>query len=103
MIKFWAKTISSDRNENMIYTLSRRGNKNPWIICIKSILNECGLSYIWENQTFVNTEWLKIEVSQILRDQSTQKLDERICDSSKAVNLGNNYLLVCDLRLLTLI
>jgi hypothetical protein len=76
MIKFRAKIISSDRNKitKIIYSLICKDNKYQWI------LNKCGLSYMGIK------ELLKIQISQILRDQNIQKRDELICNSSNTVN-----------------
>ena len=59
MLKYWIKILSSDRN-SLLYkaynilrfdTEHNIGNQNAnWAYHIKSILEECGLLYIWHNQ-----------------------------------------------------
>jgi hypothetical protein len=48
------------------------GKNFIWLSFAKGILNECGLAYIWNTQTFQNTEWLKLNIKQTQRDQFTQ-------------------------------
>jgi hypothetical protein len=48
---------------NILYTLclalsNIEGKNFIWLSSVKGILNECGLAYIWNTQTFQNTEWL---------------------------------------------
>ena len=43
-----------------------------WLSSVKGILKECGLSYIWNTQTFQNTGWLKLNIKQTMKDQFIQ-------------------------------
>ena len=45
---------------------------SPWLLCIKGILDECGLSNVWITQSFANQKWLKITVKKRLEDQFIQ-------------------------------
>ena len=58
--------------------------------CIKNILDECGLSYVWLNHSFHNVHWLKTTVYNILYDilydQFVQKWHSDIFNSPKALN-----------------
>ena len=60
MISFWCKLIKTqgDKLSSHTFCLLRNYN-NQWYNFIKSILNECGLSYIWQTGQSVNTPWLK--------------------------------------------
>jgi hypothetical protein len=39
-----------------------------WVYFIRTILNECGFTYIWETENVNNKEWLKCVVKQRLLD-----------------------------------
>ena len=43
-----------------------------WLNKISNILNECGMSNIWNTQTFLNSTWLINTVNLKLRDQFEQ-------------------------------
>ena len=45
--------------------------KTKWLSTIKNILEECGLSYIWDQQD-INTQWLALYVKQTLRNLHTK-------------------------------
>ena len=30
----------------------------PWLKFVQNILNECGMPYIWNTQTFINCNWI---------------------------------------------
>ena len=61
-----------------------------WLNKISNILNECGMSNIWNTQTFLNSTWLINTVKLKLRDQYEQTWISLIDDSPKA----NNYKLI---------
>ena len=50
--------------------------------CI-NVLDECGLSDIWQMQHEVNPEWIKMRAELTLRDQFLQKWSQSIKESSK--------------------
>ena len=58
MITFWAKMILSNKLSTCAYALLHRQN-SPWVKYVKSILDKCGLSYIWQNHSFTSVAWLK--------------------------------------------
>ena len=39
---------------------------------LKNILNECGMSYIWNTHTFINSNWIVNAVKLSLKDQFKQ-------------------------------
>ena len=45
----------------------------PWICTIKRILDDCGVSYVWNNHENVNVNWLKLKIERTLKDQWIQK------------------------------
>jgi hypothetical protein len=53
---------------------------------VESILNECGLSYVWLNQYFISEEWLKNSVKTCLQDQFQQTWHANIDTGSKTLN-----------------
>ena len=57
-----------------------------WLIKISNILNECGMTNIWNTQTFLNSTWLINTVKLKLRDQFEQIWHSLIDDSPKAIN-----------------
>ena len=50
---------------------------------IKSTLNDCGLTNIWNEQQCINPEWLKYKVQLTLEDQYLQTRYHTINESSK--------------------
>ena len=61
-------------------------NENPWLIQVKNILNETGLSYIWQSQTPPCISWLKLHISNVYKDQYLQKWSSIVNTSSKCIN-----------------
>jgi hypothetical protein len=76
MVSYWETFIDGKQSKlsNILYKLclalsNIEGKNFIWLFSVKGILNECGLAYIWNTQTFQNTEWLKLNIKQTLRDQ----------------------------------
>lgn len=42
---------------------------HPWLKYVRDILNSCGLSYDWINQSFSSINWLKSIVKETLVNQ----------------------------------
>ena len=83
MVSYWAPFILC----KLCLALSNIEGKNfIWLSSAKGILNECGLAYIWNTQTFQNTEWLKLNIKQTQRDQFIQLWLSLIQNSPKALN-----------------
>jgi hypothetical protein len=87
MITFWAKLVNPESTNIscILYNLVKNSHL-PWLSCIRSILNECGLTYIWDNQNFYNIKWLRNKVIRVLQDQYIQKWQNEIHNSSKGIN-----------------
>ena len=67
--------------------MNENGDTNlNWVYFIRTILNECGFTYIWETENVNNKEWLKCVVKQRLLDQFVQNWQTSLSDSSKASN-----------------
>ena len=72
MISFLGKLFNfqnSKLSAKLLYVL--RNYKNPWCTFVKSILNEYGLSSVWQESS-INIPWLKSKVYKILSDQFKQ-------------------------------
>lgn len=62
MISFWGKLINSQNSKlssKLFHVL--KNYKNPWCESIKNILDDCGLSYLWQENSMI-IPWLKIKV-----------------------------------------
>ena len=56
--------------------------KAKWICKIKSILDNCGLSYIWDNQEVIDIQQCKKIIHQQIEDQALQNWYTDITRSS---------------------
>ena len=57
----------------------------PWLKNVHNIINECGLAYIWNTQTFINSDWFISLVKQMLQDQYNQLWHSQTENSTKAL------------------
>ena len=78
-ISYWARLLCGKQAKfsNVFYRLSRNLNENGdtnlnRVYFIRTILNECRFTYIWETENVNNKEWLKCVVKQRLIDQFVQ-------------------------------
>ena len=63
------------------------GYKNPWVQNVENILNNCGLSNIWQSQNIsFSKKWLTAKVKQIHKDQFLQKWSSQLEDSNISIN-----------------
>ena len=86
MISFWGKLLNfqnSILSSKLLYVL--RNYKNPWCQFVQSILNECGLSSVWQENS-INIPWLKSKVYNILLDQFKQSWYSDMQTSPKGLN-----------------
>ena len=74
MVNYWARLIQYDENRYncILYNLmlskcNNNGITFKWLDFIKDVLNECGLTYVWNDQGLynVNIKWLKELIKQI--------------------------------------
>ena len=56
-----------------------------WLKCFRSILDDCGVSYLWVTQEITNQKWLGQHIKQILKDQYMQKWKSDIENSPKSL------------------
>ena len=74
LLIFWHRLATEGQNKlsNILYNLQRNiyPNENnytsPWLDKIKYLLNECGLSYIWENPSIIDNHTFKIKIKSSL-------------------------------------
>jgi hypothetical protein len=52
---------------------------------VHNIINECELAYIWNTQTFINSDWFISLVKQTLKDQYNQLWHPQAKNSAKAL------------------
>ena len=52
---------------------------------VHNIINECGLAYIWNTQTFINNDWFISLVKRTLKDQYNQLWHSQTENSTKAL------------------
>ena len=93
MINYWINNLCSKNNKltSLLYTLILSKTyidpnfSSNWLNCIKAILDDCGLSYIWISQEMRNKMWLKNYVKQNLKDQFLQRWKSDVENSSKSL------------------
>ena len=88
MISFWIKLLHGNhlKLSRLLYNLIDKDNSS-WLRYIYNTLNECGMSFIWMTQANnVNTNWLKLTLSQNLKDQFCQQWQDQVNNSSKCLN-----------------
>jgi hypothetical protein len=77
-ILYWAKLITGKDTKlsiisyRLLYLSQNNDCQFSWPNYVESILNECGLSYVWLNQYFISEQWLKNSVKTCLQDQFQQ-------------------------------
>lgn len=59
---------------------------HPWLKYVRDILNSCGLSYVWINQSFSSINWLKSIVKDTLINQFLQDWFRNVENSPKCLN-----------------
>ena len=79
IIGFYARTLAGKKEKlshiicRRLITMHNEGTYlSKWTSCVRNILNECGLSNIWDNQQHISVEWLKNTVQRSLQDQFFQ-------------------------------
>ena len=62
----------------------KNNNTYKWLDNVKSIFDECGLSFIWRAQSVYGSKELRIEMS--LKDQFKQTWHSAVTESPKCFN-----------------
>ena len=80
VVSFWAKLafVNSEKYSKIMYAIvrsmyNRNILKTKWLCNVKNILDECGLSYIWDVSDSIDIKWLVLKVKQMLKDQFMQE------------------------------
>ena len=111
-ILYWPKLITgkdiklSIISYRLLYLSQNNNCQFSWLNYVESILNECGLSYVWLNQYFISEQWLKNSIKTCLQDQFYQTWHANIDTGSKTLNYRlfknkfefENYLNILDDR-----
>ena len=93
MISFWYKLTENGFNlSSILYKVFlndsiRNNNVYGWLQHVKTILDECGLSYVWYNQTFAgSSSALANLVENSLKAQYLQTWSSNVNESAKCYN-----------------
>ena len=94
MLCFWSKLVSDNNNKissmlyRLLYTMDRENMfSSNWIITVKNLLNNCGFTEYWTNQSFPNSlNWFKETVKQRINDQYVQTWNDNVFHSGKCTN-----------------
>ena len=76
MVNYWCKLLN-DKKDKFCYVMyqclfrlyTENTHKSQWLIYIKSLLDNSGLSGIWLDQAVNNQLWLKLAYVRIIKDQ----------------------------------
>lgn len=88
-ITYWSRILNNKHDKLcfQIYSLMLARYHSKWLVNIKAILDKCGLSYVWLKQGMdLNVTWLKITLSNTLKDQYKQEWNETLLNSNKCLN-----------------
>ena len=71
MINFWHSIINGSENKltfslyKLLRALSKKGlYHSPWLLKIKNILNETGMSYMWDSSQICCHKWFSLTMKQ---------------------------------------
>lgn len=80
MLNYWARMINGKEgklSKTMYLFLLKLYNegvyKAKWLDTIKSFLDNCGMSMLWQTQSISNINWFKNKIKQIIKDQYIQE------------------------------
>ncbi len=93
-VVFWRNLLKEDQPKlstvmyKLMYQLDAVGvYSSPWLTNIRNILNEAGLSYMWQSQICTDSiQNLKYQLKTRLQDQFLQTWSSEISNSSKCIN-----------------
>ena len=93
MFFYWTKLISGKQTKlcsityRLMFHLFSTQNANfQWLTYVKGIFDECGFTYIWNSQNFINDRWIKENNNQCLWDQFQWNWNDDLQTCSKAIN-----------------
>ena len=90
IINYWVKLIHG-KQEKLPVILYQLAKKNyceniPWVMKVKNILDNSGLSVVWTTQNFTSGNWLYNTLKLNLIDQFKQSWNNTVQNSPKALN-----------------
>jgi hypothetical protein len=93
IVSFWGRLLTGNENKlslkvykAMLKLSHNNQDRSQWIDKVKSILNNSGLSYVWDSQSFPSVPWLKQNVHQNGVDQFKQIWNSQITEGRKCLN-----------------
>lgn len=93
LIKFWHKLNVENvdkMSRSMLKTLQECFDlklfESNWLIKVKKILDDCGLSFVWLNPKSVKSEWLYTNVNKRLKDMFIQTWMQQCIECNKSCN-----------------
>ena len=117
MLGFWGRMLrgKSSKLSNVLYEIMLKLYNDgtyewPWLVFIKKLLDDAGLSYVWYEQREVNVDWLKATIERNLKDQWLQKWNAELQEKSscstyrlykKQYELEPHLMLTNDFRIYT--
>ena len=85
LIGYWARLITGKSTklskvmyDCLLHLYSAGIYESPWLLRIKQILDTCGLSYVWQEQSNISIEWLKLTVERRLKDIFIQQWESEL-------------------------
>jgi hypothetical protein len=76
MIGYWGRLIMGKKSklskviyDQLLCLFNDDQYKSKWLMTIKSILEECNIAEVWENQTFESVNALKYTIAKNLKCQ----------------------------------
>jgi len=92
ILSFWSKLLFGKESKlsliiyRLCFEMYTVNDANfAWLKNVHNIINECGLAYIWNTQTFINSDWFISLVKQTLKDQYNQLWHSQTENSTKAL------------------
>ena len=92
MINFWCRLVRGNETKfsSLLYKLlhvyyTDYGYESKWLKFIKNILDDCGMSNVWQNQTVFSSLWISKCIEQKLKDQFIQFWYSEMFKSPKAL------------------
>jgi hypothetical protein len=94
IVSFWTKIVHGEQTKISckLYRISRTlyetGVYNPkWIVHVKQILDNCGLSYLWDTAPdALNPKWVKSILNLKIDDRAKQEWYSEVNENSKCIN-----------------
>ena len=102
MVSYWIKLINGNENKfstvmysRLLHKMLNSGYESPWLLYIKKILDECGMSDVWISQHLLRgnkamADHVLMSLERRLKDQFVQRWREDL-DNHSSCNLYKKY------------